>query len=65
MTDLGAKYNDHIVVSCQLPADNRRMQNPQNLQNTQAALRAAFGPGFQAGGPSDQTLRVVAKQQRS
>ena len=65
MTDFGTKYNDHIVVSCRFIADNERMQKLQNFQNTQAALRAAFGPGFQAGGPSDATLRVVAKQQRS
>ncbi len=64
MTDLGTKYNDHVVVSWQLIVDNEHMQNLQNLQNTQAALRAAFGPGFQAGGPSNETLRVVAKQQK-
>jgi len=43
-------------------ADTEYMQNTKNLQNTQAALRAAFGPGFQAGGPSDATLRVAARQ---
>ena len=41
------------------------MHNLPNLQNTQAALRAASGPGFQAGGPSDETLRVVVKQLRA
>jgi hypothetical protein len=68
MTDLGTKYNPHILVSCSIVADNGLMQNLQNLQNpqnTQAALRAAFGPGFQAGGPSDRTLRVIAKQSKT
>jgi hypothetical protein len=31
-------------------------------QNTLAALRIAFGPGFQSGGPSDTTLRLIAEQ---
>ena len=40
------------------------MNNGQKLHNTQAALRAAFGPGFQAGGPSDASLRLVAKNRK-
>lgn len=31
-------------------------------QNTLAALRVAFGPGFQSGGPADATLRLIAQQ---
>ena len=68
MTDMGTKYNVHILVSWLIIVDNGLMQTLQNLQNphnTQAALRAAFGPGFQAGGPSDKTLRVIAKQPKS
>jgi hypothetical protein len=71
MTDLGTKYNEYVLVSWTIVADNGSMKNFQNFQNlqnphnTQAALRAAFGPGFQAGGPSDKTLRVIAKQPKS
>ncbi|MGI9606382.1 MAG: hypothetical protein ACR2P0_09620 [Acidimicrobiales bacterium] len=36
------------------------MKNLTNLESTQAALRAALGPGYQAGGPSDATLRLIA-----
>lgn len=43
-------------------ADNELMKNATAPKNTQAALRAAFGPGFQAGGPSDATLCVVARR---
>jgi hypothetical protein len=45
----------------------RNLQKPQNAQtpqNIHAAMRAAFGPGFQAGGPSEAMLRVVVKQAR-
>jgi hypothetical protein len=51
-------------------ADNRLMQNrqnphkSQNPQTMQAALRAAFGPGFQAGGPTEATLRLVTRQSK-
>ena len=37
------------------------MQNP-TPQNTKAALRAAYGPGFQAGGPSEAALRIITKK---
>lgn len=64
MTNLGTKYNGHALVSWVKYADNEFMQKLQNPQNTEAALRAAFGPGFQAGGPSNETLRIIANQQR-
>ena len=35
------------------------MKNPTDMQ---AALRSALGPGFQAGGPSERTLRLVVKK---
>ena len=59
MTNIGTTYNLHSVESCTRTVDTDVMNN---LKNTQAALRAAFGPGYQAGGPSDATLRVVAKK---
>ncbi len=65
MTDVGTKYNGHVLVSWSIVADTVFMKNLQNPQNIQATLRAAFGPGFQAGGPSDKTLRVVANQPKS
>jgi hypothetical protein len=36
----------------------------QKLTDTQVALRAALGPGFQAGGPTDLTLRLVTPKPR-
>jgi len=38
------------------------MKNANAPKTTQAALRAAFGPGFQAGGPTDATLCVIARR---
>jgi hypothetical protein len=70
MTNVGRYYNDQAVVSWLMVADNRLMQNrqnphkSQNPQTMQAALRAAFGPGFQAGGPTEATLRLVTRQSK-
>jgi hypothetical protein len=68
MTKVGTTCNVHMIVSWCVVADNGLMKNPQNSQNPQtfqAALRAAFGPGFQAGGPTEATLRLVAKHPHS
>lgn len=68
MTNLGAKYNSYMVVSCEFRADNRNMtnfqtlQNPQNVSNTAAVLRAAYGPGLQFGGPTESALRAITGQ---
>ncbi len=68
MTNLGRKYNFYMVVSCIGWAENRRMNNPPNSAkhinhpNSLAALRAAYGPGFQNSGPTDAALRTVLGQ---
>ncbi|MFT7475505.1 MAG: hypothetical protein ACI81L_002444 [Verrucomicrobiales bacterium] len=59
---MGRNYNLYMVVSWMEGADTYYMKNFQNAQNTYTSFRDAFGPGFQAGGPSDATLRMVLPQ---
>ena len=69
MTNLGRNYNQRLVVSCDVSADNGYMTNIQNFHNlqnvpiSQSDLRAAYGPGFQLSGPTDATLRTIARRQ--
>ena len=68
MTNIGRNYNLHEVVSCIDSAENMYMNNPPNSvrhinhPNSMAALRAAYGPGFQNSGPTDAALRTVLGQ---
>jgi hypothetical protein len=38
-------------------------QTHQNVPNTFADIRAAYGPGFQLSGPTDAALRTISRQQ--
>lgn len=70
MTNVGRNYNFYMVVSCLKRLDNDVMNTPpnsaqhRNHPNSLAALRAAYGPGFQHGGPTDAVLRTVIGQNR-
>jgi hypothetical protein len=39
----------------------KNIHTPQKSPNTLAALRAAYGPGFQMNGPTDATLRAITR----
>lgn len=70
MTNVGGNYNFYMVVSCAKRSENVLMINPPNSPkhsnhpNSLAALRAAFGPGFQHSGPTDAVLRTVIGQNK-
>ncbi len=62
MTTIGRKYKEYMVVSWLLMPDNTVMNtNPNPSIVTAAVLRSAFGPGYQFGGVSDYTLRVISR----
>jgi|GEM_PF-2204346 len=70
MTNVGRNYNYYMVVSCPERLETGAMQNPpsspkhRNHPNSLAALRAAYGPGFQNSGPTDAALRTILGQQK-